>query len=145
MATATKRRARPTKPRGREEWVWMPHPAHFICAKWCRFHLATYVGGFIVSTVGEFVHPRHSGGSEAAEAKWLEKNYPGENIGCDRKYETFVFRAALTDKRSCCQYRPTGWGEIDSLPANDSNLAYANHMKLCDKWSKIDPNTIPKE
>ena len=35
------------------EWLWMPHTAHFICGKECQFHLATYVNGVIVSTVGE--------------------------------------------------------------------------------------------
>lgn len=39
----------------KEDWIWMPHPAHFICSDHCRFVLATYVGGYIVSTVGEHV------------------------------------------------------------------------------------------
>jgi hypothetical protein len=34
-------------------WVWMRHPAHFIGAGDCQFFLATYVGTYIVSTVGE--------------------------------------------------------------------------------------------
>jgi len=39
----------------RDEWVWMPHAAHLMVGNDCRFHLATYVGGYIVSTVGEYL------------------------------------------------------------------------------------------
>jgi hypothetical protein len=49
-------------------WKWFGSAAHFICGRWCRFHLATQVGRYLISTVGEFVHPRH-GGSERAEAE----------------------------------------------------------------------------
>lgn len=34
-------------------WEWYGHPAHFICGDKCRFHLATKVGKYLVSTVGE--------------------------------------------------------------------------------------------
>lgn len=37
----------------KEDWVWMPHPGHFICSNDCRYKLNTYVNGYIVSTVGE--------------------------------------------------------------------------------------------
>src|SRR5262245_46801635 len=74
-------------------WQWYGNAGHFICGRWCRFHLATRVGPWLVSTVGEFVHPRHGGGSEIEEARWLRANWPGEDIGLDRKYETMVFRA----------------------------------------------------
>jgi len=36
------------------KWIWMPHAGHLIVSSDCRFHLNTYVGGYIVSTVGEY-------------------------------------------------------------------------------------------
>lgn len=35
--------------------IYMPHPGHFICSQYCRFFLNTYVNGYIVRTVGEYV------------------------------------------------------------------------------------------
>jgi hypothetical protein len=36
------------------DWIWMPHASHLCVAHKCRFHLNTYVNGYIVSTVGEY-------------------------------------------------------------------------------------------
>lgn len=42
----------------RRGWIWMAHPGHF-CRAWdCRFRLNAYVGGFIVSTLGELYSER---------------------------------------------------------------------------------------
>jgi hypothetical protein len=38
----------------RQDWIWMPHAGHLCVSNKCRFHLNTYVNGFIVSTVGEY-------------------------------------------------------------------------------------------
>ena len=38
----------------KEDWIWMPHPGHFIGASNCKFIMNTYVNGYIVSTVGEY-------------------------------------------------------------------------------------------
>ena len=38
-----------------DKWIWMGHAGHFILGHKCRFHLSTYVNGYIVSTVGEYV------------------------------------------------------------------------------------------
>ncbi len=75
------------------DWEWFGNAGHFMCARWCRFHLCTKVGNYLISTVGEYVHPCHGMGNDAKEAKWLEENYPGEDIGANRKYETMVFLA----------------------------------------------------
>jgi hypothetical protein len=37
----------------KSEWIWMPHPGHFMLGHYCRFKLNTYVNGYIISTVGE--------------------------------------------------------------------------------------------
>ena len=41
----------------KEDWKWFGSPGHYICSRWCRFHLCTLVGQYIVSTIGEYVHP----------------------------------------------------------------------------------------
>lgn len=120
------------------EWEWYGSAAHFICGRWCRFHLATKVGPWLVSTIGEYVHPRHSGGNEQAEAMWMKNNWPGEDVGLDRKYETMVFRA---DGEVC----PCGCGlplvDGDCLGFrgyNDAKSAREGHMAECAIWAACD-------
>lgn len=74
-----------------------------------------------------------------SEAEWMKKNYPGEDIGLGRKYETMVFKT-----KGRCNNLECGCGlpfihgpEIDFLPANIASIAQANHTKLCLKYSKL--------
>ncbi len=139
----------------KEDWVWMPHPGHFIGAKDCKFHLTTYVGGYIVSTVGEYWPDRkiREIHAECDDKKWWEKNksLKGDDfenayydkfgfieIGCNRTYETMVFTAKEGDL--CCPYRVKEWSELDFQGYNDPGKAYRGHMELCEKWSKKDGN-----
>ena len=110
----------------KSKWVWMPHAAHFICADRCLFRLATYVGGYIVSTIGEMRNIHNH-----------DKIF-FEEIGFGRKYESFVFFAKKQKDKCGCQYviDMDKDCEIDSLPANDPETAYKNHIELCEKWSK---------
>ncbi len=105
----------------KENWVWMPHAAHFIGADRCRYRLATYVGGYIVSTIGDYF---------PMGASQLEK------IGFDRMYETYVFKAGEVALECGCKYKPTSWQEIDSRGSNCPNEAYENHIIMCNKWAK---------
>ena len=107
----------------KDRWVWMPHAAHFICGHSCQFRLATYVGKYIVSTVGEYR-------STSSESK-LDFN----DIGCNRKYETMVFKAKKS-KHKCCPYVVSNHSEIDSVGYNSCDDAKIGHYKLCEKWSK---------
>lgn len=135
----------------RAEWIWMPHPAHFIAASNCRFHLATWVGGYVVSTVGEYVPDSAvrevlassrgitlAGRGDAREYDWMKKaGY--EKIGCDRLYETMVFKAQpapADDGQACCPWRIDVSEEVDSAGYNDSESAARGHMELCEKWAK---------
>lgn len=132
----------------KQDWEWFGNAGHFICGRWCRFHLATKVGPWLVSTVGEFVHPRHSGGNERAEAEWLKENWPGEDIGWDRKYETMVFRAGkpCDDPECGCGMPELADGtELDTLGANKAGKARANHMALCEKWAGIAVEDVSDE
>lgn len=137
-----------------EKWEWFGHAAHFICGRWCRFHLATKVGDYLISTVGEYWPERGSREIHARihDAKWLAKNqhlkgdYFGaaymkrfgyDTIGCDRKYETMVFAAGPRCKaKDCgCGLPEIGGSEIDFLGYNDAGSATKGHMALCARWS----------
>jgi hypothetical protein len=129
-------------PTNRGEWTWFGVPGHFICSRWCRFHLTTCVGPWLVSTVGEYVHPRHSQGSEKTETEWLKSNWPGEDIGYQRKYETMVFLAGEPCASSTC-----GCGlpainghEFDSNGYNNRGDAQAGHLAMCAKWAEREEN-----
>lgn len=110
-------------------WIWYGRPAHFICAEWCRFHMATKIGGYIVSSVGLYIHPRHVGGSEQQDYAYRRKNPNGEEIGCGRFYETMVFRAGEPCKaEGCACGLPTISGsEIDSDGYQTTGEAHEGH------------------
>ena len=105
------------------KWKWFGHTGHFICGYKCRFHLCTQVGKYLVSTVGDYF----PGGSRERET-----------IGCDRFFETMVFKAGAkcrAEEYNCGQPEIDG-SEIDFLGYNDAGSAAKGHMKLCRKWAK---------
>jgi hypothetical protein len=104
-----------------KDWIWYGNAGHLICGQWCRFHLTTKVGNYLVSTVGAYIHPQRSQGNEQTEAEWLKTNWPGEDIGFGRKYETMVFKAG---------------DELDMCGYNTAGDAARGHLSLCVKWSK---------
>lgn len=103
------------------EWLWDGHARHLIVSNSCRFHLATRVGDYIVSTVGEYVGPHPDGKGEYALF---------ETIGAGRLFETFVFHAHGDGFGE-----PDTYSEIDSLSANDHDAATENHMRLCHEYA----------
>ena len=123
----------------------MPHPGHFICSQDCQFFLNTYVGSYIVSTVGEYFPDDGvreinaecrgivlKGRGDERRADYMEKiGY--KEIGCGRKYETFVFKAGKS-KHKCCPYEAISFLEIDSNGYNDPGDAYIGHYAMCKKW-----------
>ena len=122
-----------------DQWEWFGTSGHFICGEWCRFHLCTKVGRFLVSTVGAYVPLHRSGGSEISEAKWLSKNWPGERIGCDRFYETMVFEAGerCQDPRCDCGMPTIITDDLDFLGYNSPRDATNGHMQLRKKWAEL--------
>lgn len=115
------------------EWKWFGDAGHFICGRWCRFHLCTQIGRFLVSTVGAYVHPRHSMGSELREREWLEANFPGEDIGWGRKYETMVFLAGepCSEPTCGCGLPVNSGNELAFDGYNDAGAATNGHYKMC--------------
>lgn len=137
----------------KNKWVWMPHAGHFIGGHKCRFHLSTYVGKYIVSTVGEYWPSRSSREIHAkiTDPDWYAANkhllgdlfdwaylrkFGYYEIGIDRTYETMVFLAKKANKEQCCPWVQKDGREIDFMPYNSANLARKGHLKLCEKWSR---------
>ena len=120
-----------------EEWKWFGNPGHFICAQWCRFHLCTQVGKYLVSTVGEYVHPRHSKGSESEDHKWTRDNWPGEDLGPGRKYETMVFYAGdpCTAEGCMCGTPNISGVELDSAGYTRRKEATEGHRAMCEEYA----------
>lgn len=131
----------------KENWIWMPHAGHFICGNNCQFHLFTYVGKYVVSTVGELVpdEPMREieanaqgitleGKGDARLADWFKKcGY--EELGYKRLYETMVFKAKKT-KNKCCPWGQVNGSDLDFEGYNDAGAATKGHYKMCLKWSK---------
>lgn len=137
-----------------QQWQWFGQAAHFICGDKCRFHMATKVGRYLVSTVGEYWPERSSREIHAGvyDPTWLAANrhllgdtfdaayfkrFGYETIGCDRKYETMVFRAGSPCKRKgCgCGLPEINGSELDFKPYNDAGSARRGHLALCRKWA----------
>ena len=137
----------------KENWVWMPHAGHLCVSSDCQFHLNTYVGKYIVSTVGEYWPDRKCREihAEIYNKEWFEENkhllgyyfdhayrkkFGFEEIGCGRKYETMVFKAKKS-KVKCCLYSVSEYCELDSNGYNDAGDAYKGHIKMCNKWANL--------
>jgi hypothetical protein len=131
------------------EWRWFGNAGHFICAEWCRFHLCTQVGEYLVSTVGEYV-PDEGVREIIAQSRGIVLKGRGderrtdymrkigfEEIGCDRLYETMVFRAGKPcSSAACgCGLPAIDGSELDSLSYNTAKAATAGHVELCEKWA----------
>jgi hypothetical protein len=95
--------------------------------------MATLVGDVLVSTVGMYVPPHRTGGSERAEAEWLQKNPNGEEIGYGRTYETMTFKTTGKFCTCGCGIPLIIPSELDSDVYNDAGAAQAGHMAMCRK------------
>lgn len=113
----------------KSDWVWLPHAAHFCGANECNFKMATIVGDFIVSTIGEY-YPLHmilSGINKMQE------------IGANRLYETMVFIKKIMPKGAhcdCCKFtiHPS---EVDFIDYSNGSDAMNGHMNSCYKYSML--------
>jgi hypothetical protein len=140
----------------RDQWEWFGSPAHFICGDDCRFHMATLVGPWVVSTVGEWLPDSSSwhiyagsigveleGRGDARRADFLNKVGYIE-IGSGRAYETMVFEAGKRcDVGGCgCGMPSISGSELDFDGYNDAGAATRGHNEMCEKWSRL---TSPDE
>lgn len=107
------------------KWRWFGMAGHFICGSDCLHHMATKVGKYLISTVGEMRRRRPDG-------SWSSP----EEIGSGRTFETMVFKLAGGECGCGCGLPSIIPSEIDFLPANDHKTADANHLKLCRKYAR---------
>lgn len=133
----------------------MPHPGHLCISSKCQFHLNTWVGKHIVSTVGEYwperrVREIHA---EIHDPAWFKENgklmgdhfdyaymkrFGFEDVGAYRKYETMVFLARPSEVKEkdflCCPYEAIADESLDFLGYKTATEAYQGHLKMCEKW-----------
>jgi hypothetical protein len=150
----------------KSDWVWMPHHGHLIVGSSCRFHLNTYVGDFVVSTVGEWwpERPVREIHAQVHKEEWLKENFTrrGDDfdfaymkefgfmeIGAGRMYETMTFIAKKDEeaKHQCCPYTAADWGGVSggSDGYNDPADAMRGHYQMCLDWSKKTLADLPKD
>lgn len=139
----------------KREWRWFGTAGHFICGPWCRFHLCTQVGPWLVSTVGQLWPERSSREIQAEihDPKWLEENghlkgdafdaaymkrFGFNEVGCHRKFETMVFRAGTpcTVPECNCGMPEIDGKELDMEAYNEAGAATDGHMAMCEKWAE---------
>ena len=136
-----------------ETWEWFGSAGHLIVGQDCRFHLATLVGPWWVSTVGEWlpdsgswdIYADRKGGIPIGlrgdeRRNWFLKNVGSVEIGAGRKYETMVFRAdpehrCEQEECNCGQPDVLEWGEIDSDGYNERGDAQRGHYAMCKRWA----------
>ncbi len=135
----------------RAEWEWFGVSAHLIVGEDCRFHLATKVGPWLVSTVGEWLPDSASwhiyaesrgftleGKGDARRADFLNK-VGFLDIGAGRKYETMVFRLGegrcVAVDCDCGLPVVADWGELDSDGYDVRGDAQRGHYAMCEKWA----------
>lgn len=138
-----------------DKWKWFGNAGHLIVGQYCRFHMCTQVGKFLISTVGQYWPERAVREIHASvhDPSWLAENrdrkgddfdnaymkrFGYEQIGCDRTFETMVFPAGEPCKaKECgCGLPEIDGSEIDYASANDAGTATKNHMELCQKYSE---------
>ena len=133
----------------KDEWKWFGHPGHLIVARECQFHLCTYVGKYLISTVGEWmpgesvreVFAKHRGVklTGIGDARYTDylKKVGFEDVGAGRKYETMVFKAGeVCQEPGCdCGLPSIDSYELDAEGYNDAGSATRGHYAMCEKWA----------
>lgn len=100
-------------------WKWYGYSGHFIGGRSCAYHLCTRVGGFLISTVGDYYSQKGK----------------RETLGADENswFETFVFKCNGDDKNG--DPNIIDWSEIDSEIYATSIEAERGHYRLCKKYA----------
>ena len=139
-----------TKTIPESKWRWFGNAGHFICGRWCQFHLCTKVGKYLVSTVGEYFPPEGVmeinakvrgielvGKGDARRADYMRK-IGFETLGSERTFETMVFGAGAPCKAPDCKcgLPSIETSELDFFGSTDAVEATKGHYRLCRKWAK---------
>jgi hypothetical protein len=113
------------------QWQWFGHAGHLCVAADCRFHLCTLVGGWLVSTVGDY-RPRHKGDCGAMERI---------GAGAESFFETYVFKviegSRCSDPECECGLPNIDGSEIDGERYAKAGDAADGHMRYCQKYTAL--------
>lgn len=101
----------------KKDWQWFGDPAHYVLGHKCVFHLATRVGPWLISTVGD-----------------LREGDRLREVGIGRRYETMVFRIDGTCKCGCGLPHTDG-REVKMYGYNTRGEATKGHMRVCELYS----------
>jgi hypothetical protein len=107
------------------KWKWFGNAAHYCGSNYCRFHLTTEIGKYVISSVGEY--------------RPFNNNGKMEEIDYDRFYETMVFKVSShCDMNECgkCMLPIIDGNELDVSAYNTAGDAAKGHMAMCNKWAK---------
>lgn len=104
----------------RSEWKWYGYAGHLSVASKCAYRLCTRVGGYLISTVGDY----------RPDGRARERIGGGE----DSFFETYVF--------VCHGEAETGdplneFNEIDSERYARSFTAELGHYRFCEKYAAL--------
>lgn len=135
------------------EWKWFGNAGHFICAQWCRFHLCTQIGNYLVSTVGEYVPDDQvreiicqsrgivlEGRGDARLYDYMKK-VGFQELGCGRTYETMAFKTTgkVCEAPDCgCGLPEIEPSELDFAGYSSAGEATAGHYAICEKIAARD-------
>ena len=120
----------------KQDWLWMPHPLHFILGYRCMFRLGTYVNGYIISTVGELVDSftdYDNGVFQSIGSRYPEPDY----------YETMIFEARDRENDpdwNCCPYAINVEKEIDCRRYKTATEAAKGHYEWCERIDRGEIN-----
>lgn len=103
------------------DWKWYGYAGHFIGGKSCSYHLATRIGDYLVSTVGDY---------HTADGK---RNLLG--AADDSWFETMVFPCA--GEESTGDAIILNWDSIDGERYAESLLAEQGHYRYCKKYAAL--------
>jgi hypothetical protein len=132
------------------DWKWFGHAGHLCVGPWCRFHLCTEIGPYVVSTVGEYLPMEsvrefyaQSRGviltkrGEMGEIEYIQK-VGFEDIGFNRKYETMIFRVTghCNSPECGCGLPMIDGDEQDCEGYNTAKDATEGHIRMCLKWAE---------
>lgn len=110
----------------KSEWVWYGYAGHLCVGRRCAYHMATRIGGFLVSTVGHFL----------PDGKTME--HIG---GPDDFFETFVFRC--DGETADGDPNLTSLEEVFTRRYAKSIDAERGHRQICDEFADKKPEDFP--
>lgn len=104
------------------EWKWCGAAHHFCAADSCRFHLATFIGDYLVSTVGDYYR-----GDDRTTLGWADDSY----------FESFVFDTDGDHGHVEGHPKVVSFTEIEGERCATHEAANEVHLRFCHKYAAL--------